>query len=84
MNRSTASSSSEVPLVRAILGLRDTGQACQNMLRQLPSYVEAEVGGYAHRPEFKTVQRHVLLCPDCQPMYLDLLTVAIADQRGEL
>jgi hypothetical protein len=70
--------------VRAIFGLRDNRLECEACLDNLPAYVEAEAGGYAHRVEFRAIKRHVLLCSNCYQTYLDLLTIAIADQRDEL
>ena len=84
MNISAVQPLPDIPLVKAVFGLRDDRLVCDKCLADLPAYVEAEVGGYAYRAEYSGIKRHILLCPDCDATYLELLRLAILDQRDEL
>lgn len=74
----------DIPLVRAVLGLPDDGLCCEEYQTWLPAYVDAEIGGISDAPRYRPVKRHLLLCPGCERAYLELLELALAEERGRL
>jgi hypothetical protein len=73
-----------VPLVRAALGLPDDALSCATCRAWLPAYVNAEVEGLSGQTRYRPVKRHLLLCPGCAELYLKLLELALAEERGLL
>lgn len=71
-------------LARAVLGFPDNRLACHECLAGLPTYIEAELGGIARRDDYRSLKRHILLCADCNAVYLDLLQMALLEQSGQL
>ncbi len=70
------------PLVRVILGLPDDAMTCDECQAWLPTYVDADIGGISGHPRYLPVKRHLLLCAGCAVAYLDLLDLALAEERG--
>lgn len=73
-----------IPLIRAVLGWPDTRLDCENSRHWLPSYIDAEIGGGTTFDRLLDLTQHLLLCPRCEALYLDLLEVALADDEGRL
>lgn len=71
-------------LARAVLSFPDNRMACHECLTDLPTYIEAELGGIAGRDEYRLLKRHILLCTGCSAVYLDLLRMALLEQSGQL
>jgi hypothetical protein len=73
-----------VPLVRAILGLPDDGLRCDECRAWLPTYVDAEIGGLSGGARHLPVKHHLLLCPGCATLYLELLELGLAEEQNSL
>ena len=71
-------------LVRAVVGVRDPALSCEACQDWLPSYVDAEVGGLAVGQLYPLVKRHLDLCADCLEAYLEVLTLALVEEAGQL
>lgn len=71
-------------LARAVAGVRDPTVTCEECRDQLPTYVDAEIGGLAVGPLYSQIKRHLELCPDCEAEYLELLDLAGVEDAGEL
>lgn len=71
-------------LVRAVVGVRDPALRCDECEDWLPSYVDAEMGGLTVVQIFPLVKRHLDLCPDCLEVYLEILTLALVEEAGQL
>ena len=71
-------------LARAVAGMHDQTIACEDCRPQLPSYVDAEIGGLPVGQYYPQVKRHLDLCADCQAEYLDMLELALVEDAGEL
>jgi hypothetical protein len=71
-----------VHLARAVVGLPDTGIECEEAQASLPAYVDAEVASQNIVTAYPLVKRHLDLCPACAEAYIDLLELALAEERG--
>jgi len=66
-------------LLRAVAAAPDTQLTCAIVEQWLPSYVADEVAGEDVAAKYPDVKRHLDLCPECEPLYLDLLELALAE-----
>jgi hypothetical protein len=71
-------------LARAVAGVHDQTITCEKCQAQLPSYVDAEVGGLPVGQYYPQVKRHLDLCADCEVEYLEILELALVEDAGEL
>ena len=71
-------------LARAVAGVHDRTITCEKCQAQLPSYVDAEVGGLPVGQYYPQVKRHLDLCADCEVEYLEMLELALVEDAGEL
>jgi len=71
-------------LARAVAGVHDQTITCEECQTQLPSYVDAEVGGLTVGQLYPQVKRHLDLCADCEAEYLEMLELALVEDAGEL
>lgn len=71
-------------LARAVAGVHDQTITCEECRAQLPSYVDAEVGGLAVGQLYPQVKHHLDLCLDCEMEYLEMLELALIEDAGEL
>jgi hypothetical protein len=71
-------------LARAVVGARDPTITCEECQAQLPSYVDAEIGGLPVGQYYPQVKCHLDLCADCEAEYLEMLELALVEDAGEL
>jgi predicted anti-sigma-YlaC factor YlaD len=71
-------------LVRAILNLPDDRLDCITCQAWLPGYVDAEVAGIAALDRYRPLRRHLLLCPACSELYLNMLHMAMLEDQGKI
>jgi hypothetical protein len=71
-------------LARAVAGVHDQTIMCEDCRPQLPSYVDAEIGGLPVEQLYPQVKRHLDLCADCEGEYLEMLELALVEDAREL
>ena len=71
-----------LPLVRAVLGLPDDGLHCDEYQAWLPAYVDTESRDISNDPLYRPAERHLLLCPSCEEDCLELVGLALAEEKG--
>jgi len=69
-------------LYQAIEGVRDTTLSCATVETWLPRYIDDELAGEDVATKYPDIKRHLDLCPDCEPLYVALLALALAEQTG--
>jgi hypothetical protein len=73
-----------VHLIEAVLLVSDEELACAECRAHLPIYVDDEMAGLANIAGYTPVRRHLILCPSCSAVYVDLLEVSLLEERGAL
>lgn len=69
-------------LVRAVIGRRDQAIVCEECRAELPSYVEAEVGGLPIGQRYPQVKHHLETCAECEAEYVIILQLALAEEAA--
>ncbi|MBI4674682.1 MAG: hypothetical protein HY741_23810 [Chloroflexi bacterium] len=71
-------------LAGAIFQVRPPRASHERVLAQLPEFIDAELEQQTHAEKFLELKRHLLLCPRCAALYLDLLETAQLDAQHQL
>lgn len=74
---------SRLELLRdAVQGRTPDKTDCEEMLIRLPAFVDRDLSGLSVEDE--ALRQHLLLCPDCCHVYVELLELGEAESAGEL
>ncbi len=71
-------------LARAVVEVNDPNMECEECQDWLPSYVDNEVGGLPIEGMYLQIKHHLDFCQACEPIYLQMLELALAEEAGEL
>lgn len=69
-------------LARAVAGVEDPVMTCETCQEWLPTYVDDEISGLDVAKLHPDVKRHLDLCADCAPEYLEMLDWGLAEEAG--
>lgn len=69
-------------LARAVAGVEDPVMTCETCQEWLPTYVDDEISGLDVATLHPDVKRHLDLCADCAPEYLEMLDWGLAEEAG--
>lgn len=71
-------------LASAIHQVRPLRKSHESMLMLLPEFIDAEFEHESNAPKFRALRRHLLICPRCGALYLDLLETALLDAQHKI
>lgn len=71
-------------LASAIYQVRPLRASHESMLMLLHEFIDAELEHESNAPKFRALKRHLLICPHCATLYLDLLETALLDTQHKI
>lgn len=89
MHRALRHHSQQLPtpafnLACAVWRIRPPPESHAECLPHLPSFIQMELDPQAGATDYSFVKQHLLICPTCSKMYLDLLEIAELDATDGL
>ncbi len=71
-------------LASAIYQVRPLRASHESVLLLLPEFIDAELEHESGAPKFRALKQHLLICPRCATLYLDLLETTLLDNEHKI